>query len=67
MCACLCTSVDSSVFVVALTDAHALYSSSLPSLKPELKPAFFAPFLSIIHHRRHWLLVIKALLLEGSI
>lgn len=65
---CLCASVVSSVFVVALMDAYALRKRQFASsLKPELKPAFFAPFLSIIHHRRHWMLVIKALLLEGSI
>ena len=64
---CLCAFVDSGVFVVALTDARALCKQQPDVFEGRVKLAFFAPFLSIIHHCRRWLLVIKALLLQGSI
>lgn len=66
----MCDCVISSVFAVKMRDAYALRKQRFAvfeAAKAIVVVFFSALFLSIIHHQRHRLLVIKALLLEGSI
>lgn len=48
MCTCLCACVDSNMFVVALTDAHALCKQQRAVFEAGVKAGFFCP-ISINH------------------